>query len=134
MQKGGRDRKMTAKKKINSMAREIEALLAYEKLSMMKRKAWGKLNFLAAKEDIHQILDIIDALRDMRLEALYDKDFKELDLQLQTIRKLFDRINKFDAKAAGAAKKRETLLKEIKDTSGRFHVTTLPWVKSTLFF
>jgi len=49
-------------------------------------------------------------------------------------RKLFDRINKFDAKAAGAAKKREAPLKEIKDTSGRFHAAAFPWVQSTLFF
>jgi hypothetical protein len=48
-------------------------------------------------------------------------------------RKLFDRINKFDAKAAGAAKKREAPLKEMEDVSGRFYAAAFSWVQSTLF-
>ncbi len=119
---------MARDQEIDRLRKEINAVLAFQKDSLVNRTKWGEITFESAKRDFDRIYDVLNHLKLLPLEYLTDQAVSYIAQEVTQVKTVFDKIDKFNIQAQNPAATRDSIVDEVHTRADYLYAQASPWI------
>ena len=116
------------KPNVDTLAKQIAAITAFEMEALIRREKWGEINFDAARHDLDRIFKIANTLSVLPLDQLADDTIEQIRSSCEAAAKTFTSIDEFSIQNDNPTQARDGLVNQVKSRADNLFKTASQWI------